>query len=104
TQLGKALAYGAALRVARYGESNEVGDWISALHSFSYCNAVAQSLGRGVGPQVARAVLHGAISIYLTRFLNVPPAKLPRPSGRRLDAEAFRIAFLAALDSQQNLE
>lgn len=76
-QLGQAVAYAAALRVARFGTANEVGDWLTSLHSFTYCNAAHQAAVRCPTPLVARGLLHGAMSIYLDRFLNVPPAPLP---------------------------
>ena len=44
--LGRAVAYAAALRVARFGTANEFGDWETAHHSFTYCNAVHQALKR----------------------------------------------------------
>ena len=30
-------------------------------------------------------VLHGAMALYLTRYLNVPPARIPGEGGERLD-------------------
>ena len=44
--LGKALAYAAALRVARFGTANEHGDWETAHHVFTYANAIHQGLAR----------------------------------------------------------
>jgi nitrite reductase/ring-hydroxylating ferredoxin subunit len=38
--LGQALAYAAALRVARFGTANEHSDWETAHHVFTYANAV----------------------------------------------------------------
>jgi hypothetical protein len=46
TQLSQALAYAAALRIARFGTANEFGDWITALHTFTYCNALHQAMKR----------------------------------------------------------
>src|SRR5215510_841376 len=40
--LGRSLAYGAALRVARFGNANEHADWETAHHVFTYANAVHQ--------------------------------------------------------------
>jgi hypothetical protein len=107
-QLSKSLAYAAAMRVARFGTSNEIGDWFTALHTFTYCNALHQVIKRCPEPALVRGVLHGAMSVYLDRFLNVPPAKLP---GERkglddlpTDAEELRQAFLDALDSQQQVD
>ena len=80
--LGRSLAYGAALRVARFGNANEHADWETAHHVFTYANALCQMLGR-IGDRDhrshsgVRGVLHGAMALYLTRYLNVPPARIP---------------------------
>ena len=107
-QLGKALAYAAAMRVARFGTANEMSDWVTALHTFSYCNAIHQSLKRCPEPELVRGVLHGAMAVYLERFLNVPPAKLPSEQGaldgEAADAQELLRVFLQALDSQQQVE
>jgi len=105
TELSKALCYAAALRIARFGQNNEFGDWITVLHTFSYCNAVHQTLkrlGDGASPEAVRAIWHGAMAVYLDRFLNIPPEPLP---GERKplddlpeDAEELRRAILAACD------
>jgi hypothetical protein len=34
----------------------------------------------------SRAVLHGALAIYLIRYLNVPPARLPALGDDRLES------------------
>ena len=85
TDLSRAVTYAAALRVALFGTSNEHSDWDTALHCFTYCNAVHQLLTRITTempmelerPELLRGVFHGAMQVYLTRFLNVPPARLP---------------------------
>src|SRR4029077_14927648 len=46
SDLGRALAYAAALRVARFGTANEHSDWETAHHVFTYTNAVHQALKR----------------------------------------------------------
>ena len=88
--LGRSLAYGAALRVARFGNANEHADWETAHHVFTYANAVYQMLRRiGIATidhlAAARAVLHGAMALYLTRYLNVPPARIPGEGDEQLD-------------------
>jgi hypothetical protein len=75
--LGSALAYAAALRVARFHTSNEFSDWITVLHTFSYCNALQRSLVRAPSVELARGLFHGAMRLYLDRFLNMPAARLP---------------------------
>lgn len=106
-QCGKALALAAALRIARFGTANEFGDWITALHTFTYCSALHQALRRCPSAEVCRGLFHGAISVYLDRFLNVPPARLPGErecAGEPRDPEALLDRFLTALDRQQSVE
>ena len=103
--LGRSLAYAAALRVARFGMSNEHSDWDTAHHAFTYCNALHQLLKR-IGadtPAALRGVFHGAMRLWLIRFLNVPPARLPEEEtldDLPRDADGINDAFLAALDRQ----
>jgi len=111
--LGRALAYAAALRVARFGTANEHSDWETAHHVFTYANAVHQALKRiGSGAsepvEAARGLLHGAMALYLARYLNVPPAALPGDGGEGLDdlpvaAEEIRAALLDTFDRQQQI-
>lgn len=103
--LGRSLAYAAALRVARFGTSNEHADWDTAHHAFTYCNALHQLLKRAGTdtPAALRGVFHGAMRLWLIRFLNVPPARLPEEEALDdlpRDADAIHDAFLAALDRQ----
>jgi nitrite reductase/ring-hydroxylating ferredoxin subunit len=115
--LGRALAYAAALRVARFGTANEHSDWETAHHVFTYANAVNQALKRIGGNEIdvdepiaaVRALLHGAMALYLARYLNVPPAILPGEGGDRLDdlpvaAEEIRAALLDTFDRQQQID
>jgi nitrite reductase/ring-hydroxylating ferredoxin subunit len=107
-QLAKALAYAAALRIARFGTVNELGDWITALHTFSYCNALHQALKRCPSPNLVRGIFHGAISVYMDRFLNVPPARLPSEE-EALDAEPRDAAtllsrFFELLDRREQVD
>jgi nitrite reductase/ring-hydroxylating ferredoxin subunit len=76
-EIGSVLAYAAALRIARFHTSNEFGDWITVLHTFSYCNALHRNLERAPSAELARGIFHGAMRIYLDRFLNMPATRLP---------------------------
>jgi hypothetical protein len=109
SELGAALAYAAALRVARFGTANEHSDWESAHHAFTHANALHRMLirleasGRMPTAETLRGLLHSAMSVYLLRFLNVPPAKLPGEAGDRLDdlpedGDLLCEQFLDALD------
>ena len=115
--LGRSLCYAAALRVARFGTANEHGDWETAHHVFTYCNAVHQVLKRVDDDpehaadfvEASRAVLHGALAIYLIRYLNVPPARLPAEGDERLESmastiEEIRSALLDAFDRQHQID
>jgi len=116
--LGRSLSYAAALRLARFGTANELSDWDSAHHVFTYCNALHQLLKRrgsaaAVAPEhgweALRGVFHGAMALYLTRYLNVPATPLPRPDDPRLaalpaDAESLKTALLDAFDRHQQVD
>lgn len=106
-QLSQAVTYAAAMRVARFHTQNEFGDWITVLHTFTYANALHQALKRTNAPDLVRGVFHGAMAVYLDRFLNIPPARLP---GEREaitgpeDADEILKAYLVTLDTQQQVE
>jgi hypothetical protein len=107
-QLAKALAYAAAVRIARFGTVNEFADWITALHTFSYCNALHQAIKRCPSPELVRGIFHGAMSVYLDRFLNVPPARLPSEGGTvdapPRDAAALLNHFFELLDQRAQVD
>jgi nitrite reductase/ring-hydroxylating ferredoxin subunit len=75
--LGQAVAHASSLRIARFPTSNEFGDWDTVHNTFSSCNALHQALRRAPSRELARGLFHAAMRIYLDRFLNVPPARLP---------------------------
>jgi nitrite reductase/ring-hydroxylating ferredoxin subunit len=101
--LAGAVAYAAALRIARFPISNEFGDWDTAHHSFTFANAVDQGLRRAPSPELLRAAFDGAMSVYLNRFLNVPAAKLPHPSGGWVLQGSVPEQLLTMLDRQQQV-
>jgi nitrite reductase/ring-hydroxylating ferredoxin subunit len=76
-QLGRALGLAAALRITRFHTQNDFGDWDAVHHGFTAANALHQALRRHPTPELARGVVHGALKVYLDRFLNVPAARLP---------------------------
>jgi nitrite reductase/ring-hydroxylating ferredoxin subunit len=101
--LAGAVAYAASLRIAQFPTSNEFGDWDTAHHSFTFANAVHQSVRRVVSLELVRGIFDAAMTIYLDRFLNVPAAKLPELKGNGTSA-AVRLAELPALlDRQQQV-
>jgi nitrite reductase/ring-hydroxylating ferredoxin subunit len=77
-QLGRALAFAAALRIVRFHPQNEFGDWDTVHHAFTAANALHQALIRNPSVDLLRGVVHGALRVHLDRFLNVPASPLPR--------------------------
>jgi nitrite reductase/ring-hydroxylating ferredoxin subunit len=77
-QLGRALAFAAALRIVRFHPQNDFGDWDTVHHAFTAANALHQALIRNPTVELLRGVVHGALRVYLDRFLNVPASPLPR--------------------------
>ena len=100
--LASAVAFAAATRIARFPTSNEFGDWDTALHTFTFANAVEQGLRRSASPELVRGVLDAAMSVYLDRFLNVPAARLPQPQGG--DLAELLAGLRALLDRQQQVD
>jgi nitrite reductase/ring-hydroxylating ferredoxin subunit len=113
--LSRSLAYAAALRLARFGSANEHADWETGHHVFTYANAVDQMLKR-IGTDntdghvaAVRAVMHGAMALYLARYLNVPPARIPGEDDERLDdlpadSRSLCAALLDAFDRQRQVD
>jgi hypothetical protein len=96
------VAYAAALRIARFHTSNEFGDWDTALHTFTFANAVHQGLRRSNSAGLVRGLFDAAMSLYLDRFLNVPAAPVPAPNGHKPQASISELPSL--LDRQQQVE
>ncbi|WP_049987764.1 Rieske (2Fe-2S) protein [Halobellus rufus] len=79
--LARLVAHAAGRRIAHFGTSNEFRDWNTVHHTYTYANAV-YGLGRRTdAPEAYRGVFDAAMSVYLDRFLNTPPAPLPDPDG-----------------------
>ncbi len=102
-QLGSAVAYAAFLRMARFHTANEFGDWDTVHNTLTAANALHQALERGPSVELLRAVFDTAISIYLDRFLNMPPQRIPEPSADA-DVDELPKALLDAMNSQQQVE
>jgi hypothetical protein len=99
-QLAAVVAKAAALRIARFHTSNEFGDWDTALHTFTFANAIQLGLRRAPSVDLLRGVFDAAMSIYLDRFLNIPPARLPQSQAEPAHTLA---GFPALLDKQQQV-
>jgi hypothetical protein len=69
----------------------------------------ADAGGAGGHAAAARSLLHGAMALYLARYLNVPPARIPGDGGEALDdlpsdVDALRAALLDAFDRQRQVD
>ena len=93
------VAYAAARRIAHFHTSNEFGDWDTALHTFTFANAVHCGLRRVESLGLARGIFDAAMSIYLDRFLNLPAVRLPTP-----EPVAYADALLDDMESLLNLQ
>jgi nitrite reductase/ring-hydroxylating ferredoxin subunit len=102
-ELAGAVSYAAALRIAHFHTSNEFSDWDTALHTFTFANAVHQGLRRSASPELVRGVFDAAMSVYLDRFLNVPAAPLPQAGGAVQEPGALLDELAALLDRQQRV-
>jgi hypothetical protein len=118
-QVAGAVAYAAALRIARFHTANEFGDWDTVLHTFTFANACHQAIRRVVGAShdrmrpdatpdqralpMMRGVFDAAMSVYLDRFLNTPPARLPKLESSGEQPDAALAQFLPLLDRQQQV-
>ena len=102
-ELASTVSYAAALRIARFHTSNEFGDWDTALHSFTFANAIEQGLRRAPSVELLRGALDAAMSVYLDRFLNIPAARLPQPNGTTAAADESLAALPKLLNNQQQV-
>jgi len=85
-QVGRAVALAASRRVVRFHTQNDFGDWDTVHHTFTADNALHQALLRAPTVELLRGAFHGALRVYLDRFLNVPPARLPTAETGSLEA------------------
>jgi nitrite reductase/ring-hydroxylating ferredoxin subunit len=111
-ELAAIVAYAAALRIAQFPTTNEYSDWDTALHTFTFANAVQQAIHRlPSSTELLRAVFDAAMSNYLNRFLNVPCVALPSERVEPIDnkdSESNRgnnimDRFLDTLDKRQQV-
>jgi nitrite reductase/ring-hydroxylating ferredoxin subunit len=98
--VASAVTFAATVRIARFPTTNEFGDWDTALHTFTFANAVEQGLRRSPSRELLRGVLDAAMSVHLDRFLNVPASRLPEPD----DGNGVLTELPLLLDRQQQVD
>jgi nitrite reductase/ring-hydroxylating ferredoxin subunit len=102
--LAGAVAYAAALRIARFPTTNEFGDWDTALHTFTFSNAVCQGLRRAPSSELLRGAFDAAMSVHLDRFLNVPPTRVPERHSSEAAPEDLLAELRLLLDQRQRVD
>jgi len=98
------VAYAAARRIAHFHTSNEFTDWDTALHTFTFANAVHQGLRRTASLELVRGIFDAAMSVYLDRFLNIPAAPLPEEDDVVSDPDSILTELSARLNQQQQVD
>jgi len=99
SRLAQLVALAAAERISRFHVQNDFRDWITVLHTFTHAHGLHESLRRSSTPELTRAVFHGAMSVYLDRFLNTPSARRPEP--KDIDCEPENPSELLKMMNQQ---
>lgn len=102
-ELAQVVSYSAARRIAHFHTSNEFGDWDTVLHTFTYANAIQHSLRRAPSVELVRGVFDAAMSVYLDRFLNIPPVPLPQAEPDGTKPEPLLTELLGLLNKQQQV-
>jgi nitrite reductase/ring-hydroxylating ferredoxin subunit len=94
-ELGRAVAYAAALRITRFHTQNDHGDWDEVHHTFTAANALHQALVRAPSQALLRGVYQLALRVYLDRFLNIPAARLPSvtPASDAVELDALQACW-----------
>jgi hypothetical protein len=101
-QVGRAIAYAAALRIARFHVQNDHGDWDTVHHAFTAANGLHQALQRRPSTDLLRGAVQTALRINLDRFLNVPAARPPATTNGSLDALAHCFDVQGMVDEAGN--
>ena len=102
--LGSTVVYAAFLRMAHFHTSNEFRDWDTVHNTLTAANAVHMALRRAPSVELVRAVFDVAISIYLDRFLNMPPQRIPNTGNGAIDADSLLSQLLERADVRQQVD
>ena len=103
-QIGGAVAHAAFLRMAHFHLSNEFRDWDTVHNTLTAANALHQALRRASSPELLRGVFDVAISIYLDRFLNMPPQRMPEAVASEASGPQQLESLLEMVNVRQQVE
>ena len=102
-QLGRAIAYAAALRHHCVSTSRTTTPTGTPSTTRSPRRTRSHhALQRNPTPALRRGCVHAALRVYLDRFLNVPAARLPRATTGDLDALAQCFEVQGGVDDAGN--
>ena len=102
--LGSAVAYAAFLRMAHFHISNEFNDWDTVHNTLTAANALHQALRRAPSVELMRGVFDVAMSIYLDRFLNMPPQRIPETGPGPVDEAGLLSQLAEQMNVRQQVE
>ena len=102
--LGSAVSYAAFLRMAHFPVSNEFRDWDTVHNTLTAANALHQALKRAPSVELLRGVFDTAISIYLSRFLNMPSQPIPETESIPVDGESIIAQITEQMDVRQQVD
>ena len=103
-QLGAAVAHAAFLRMAHFHTSNEFRDWDTVHNTLTAANGLHQALKRTPTAELLRGVYDVAMSIYLDRFLNMPPMPLPAGASNHNSSSEQLERLLEMVNVRQQVE
>ena len=113
-ELSKEVAYAAAMRICRFTTANEFSDWLTVLHTFTYGNAVHQTLKRvssyeGVpSAELVRGLFHGALRVISTvsstsHLVRCPESEATSKTSPRRDRNCYNNSCSPWIDRRRSM-
>jgi hypothetical protein len=90
--------------MAHFHLSNEFRDWDTVHNTLTAANALHQGLRRAPTVELLRGVFDIAMSIYLDRFLNMPPQRLPDALASSVEGAEQLDRLLEMVNVRQQVE
>ena len=97
-ELGRAVAYAAALRITRFHTQNDHGDWDEVHHAFTAANALHQAIAAGAR---RRTLLRGRLPRRAAHLPRPVPQRPRGPPARAADRAGADLAELQACWDQE---
>ena len=90
--------------MAQFHVSNEFRDWDTVHNTLTAANALQQAMLISPSPELLRGVFDISMSIYLDRFLNMPPQRLPETGDEPVDGQALLVELRDRMNVRQQVE